>query len=199
MSIAASPTVAERLSLALDGLARSVAGRIVTGMMSAVMIVLVWQRVRRAERLIVGMLARFQAGTLRVSGSSRPAGGAVGRRGGARLPQGFGWLLPLVPCEAACFAGQIRTMLAEPDMAALIAAAPQARRVLRPLCRMLGIEGERLREAPARMDDPIRQGREEPGDLVPGNLVPGDLVSKDGEASWVTPRLSVVRSVVLLE
>ena len=48
--------------------------------------------------------------------------------------------MPLVPGEAACFAGQIRGLLAEPEMAGLIAASPQARRVLGPLCRMLGIE-----------------------------------------------------------
>ena len=50
-----------------------------------------------------------------------------------------------MPGEAACFAGQIRTMLAEPEMAALMSASPQARRVLGPVCRMLGIEREVLR------------------------------------------------------
>ncbi len=46
----------------------------------------------------------------------------------------------MVPCEAACFAGQLRTVLAEPEMVALLEASPQARRALAPLCRMLGIE-----------------------------------------------------------
>ena len=56
------------------------------------------------------------------------------------LPRSFGWLLPLVPTEAACRATQLRAVLAEPEMVALIAAAPQATRLLRPLCRMLGLE-----------------------------------------------------------
>ncbi|MDA8250055.1 MAG: hypothetical protein M0Z28_12880, partial [Rhodospirillales bacterium] len=33
----------------------------------------------------------------------------------------------------------LRYLLAEPEMAALVAAAPQMRRLLRPLCRMLGV------------------------------------------------------------
>ena len=148
MSFGTSLTVAERLALSLDGLARSVAGRVVTRLMSAAMILLVWRRVKRVEQRICWMLERFRAGTLRVSVGGRSGGG--GRRAapvGRRLPLGFGWLLPLVPSEAACFAGQIREVLAEPEMVALIAAAPQARRVLRPLCRMLGIEAEVLRPA----------------------------------------------------
>jgi hypothetical protein len=56
------------------------------------------------------------------------------------LPRRFGWLCPLVPGEAACFAGQMRVLLAEPEMQTLLAACPQAVRVLRPLCVMLGIE-----------------------------------------------------------
>jgi len=55
------------------------------------------------------------------------------------LPRGFGWLLPLVPQEAAGFASQLRVVLAEAEMVALLQASPQARRELRPLCRMLGI------------------------------------------------------------
>jgi hypothetical protein len=56
------------------------------------------------------------------------------------LPVRFGWLLPLVPADAACFGGQIAAVLAEPEMVALLEASPQARRVLRPLCRMLAVE-----------------------------------------------------------
>jgi hypothetical protein len=41
--------------------------------------------------------------------------------------------------EAAAFGAQLQHLLADPEMAALVAAAPQAGRVLRPLCRMLGV------------------------------------------------------------
>jgi hypothetical protein len=44
----------------------------------------------------------------------------------------------LVP-EAACFGGQLRHLLSDPEMAALLRAAPQAGRLLRPLCRILAV------------------------------------------------------------
>lgn len=133
-------TVADRLALTLDGLGRSVAARVGAGVLTAAMIVLVWVRLRRVERQMLGLLARFRAGRLRVVAVPRVGGG--GGRGGrvAVLPRRFGWLLGLVPGEAASFAGQMRSVLAEPEMVALMATAPQARRVLRPVCRMLGIE-----------------------------------------------------------
>jgi len=58
----------------------------------------------------------------------------------AKLPRRFGWLLPLVPCEAANRASQFRAVLELAEMQALLAASPQAMRVLAPLFRMLGIE-----------------------------------------------------------
>ena len=149
MSFSGALSPAERLSLSLDGLARAVAGRIVSRVMSAVMILLVWRRVKRVEREILGLLARLAAGRLRVVAMPRSGGGGGGARSAdVRLPRGFAWLLPLVPCDAACFAGQIRTVLAEPEMVELLRVSPQARRVLRPLCRMLGIEGAVIGDVP---------------------------------------------------
>ncbi|MBV8095574.1 MAG: hypothetical protein JO110_20555 [Acetobacteraceae bacterium] len=55
-----------------------------------------------------------------------------------RLPGGFGWLIRLVP-GAAAYAGQVEHLLADAEMAALLAEVPQAGRILRPLCRMLAI------------------------------------------------------------
>jgi hypothetical protein len=65
-------------------------------------------------------------------------------RGETKLPRRFAWLLALVPCDAAAYASQLRVLLAEPEMMALLAASAQARRVLAPLCRMLGIEASVL-------------------------------------------------------
>ncbi len=139
-------SVADRFALALEGLRRLVASRIAGGMMAAAMIVLVWQRLQRIEGRIGRMLARFRAGRLVVRGevAGRVAGVRTGG-GSAGLPRGFAWLVQLIPHQAANFAGQIGAVLAEPEMVALLAAAPQARRVLAPLCRMLGIAPEVLR------------------------------------------------------
>ena len=46
----------------------------------------------------------------------------------------------VMPYEAAGYAGQMRTVLAEPEMAALLLDVPQARSILGPVCRMLGVE-----------------------------------------------------------
>jgi hypothetical protein len=46
----------------------------------------------------------------------------------------------LVPYEAAGFAENLRRVLAEPEMVALLSATPRMGALLRPLCLMLGIE-----------------------------------------------------------
>jgi hypothetical protein len=145
MDYVASFPVVERFAVSLAGLRRSVAARIGAGMMAAAMILLVWRRIARVDQALQALMARFQSGTLRVVATPRMGGGGGGARDlGSRLPLRFGWLLGVVPFEAAAYAGQVRAVLAEPEMVALIAAAPQARRVLAPLCRMLGIEREVL-------------------------------------------------------
>jgi hypothetical protein len=55
-----------------------------------------------------------------------------------RDPSAQGWL-SRIHLPARQFAGQIATLLEGEDARALTAAAPQAGRLLRPLCRMLGI------------------------------------------------------------
>ncbi len=187
MYVAATPSLADRIVFTLDGLARAVAARIAARAMTAAMIVLVWGRVKRAERDILRLLALFGAGRLRVLAGPRAGAGAAvvragARAGAARLPVRFAWLLPLVPGEAACFAGQLRAALGEAEMVALLEASPQARRVLRPLCRMLGIERSVL------------------GDVSRGDVSRGDVVAAGaapvlGEASAVArvrvPRVRV--------
>ncbi|MDA8252665.1 MAG: hypothetical protein M0Z28_26330, partial [Rhodospirillales bacterium] len=57
-----------------------------------------------------------------------------------RLPRGRGWLVRLVGAEAAAGASQLQHLLATPAMAALIEASPRTGRLLRPLCRTLGVK-----------------------------------------------------------
>ena len=145
MNVLSIPPLSERLALILDGLCRAVAARVLGGGLEGALIVLIWGRVRRAEGRLLGLLARFRAGRVlvRVSPTLRVAGGVRGL-GAVRLPRRFGWLLPLVPQHAAGFASQLRAVLDDAEMRALLAAVPQARRVLAPVCRMLGIEAEVL-------------------------------------------------------
>src|SRR6185437_15551987 len=66
------------------------------------------------------------------------------------------WLLRLAghnSYKVAVYGGFLQNLLADPEMVALIAAAPQLGRVLRPLCRMLGVDPGPAR-LPPRSRDP---------------------------------------------
>ena len=139
-----SPSSApDRFALLIEALCESVAASHARGLAGPV-IVLIWGRLRR-------MAARFAAAARipvapRASrparsspAQSRPASSRPGADGRPRLPGGFGWLIRLSPA-AACHGGQLQRLLADPEMAALLAAAPRMARVLRPLCRMLAVK-----------------------------------------------------------
>ena len=87
---------------------------------------------------IARMLVRFRAGKLR-QGSPRATRTATPRRKVIVLPRRFGWLVQEGKHQAAGIACQLEHLLAEPEMAALLDAAPQARQILRPVCRALAI------------------------------------------------------------
>jgi len=98
----------------------------------------------RLERLI----ARWQAGTLiprhpaaRASRAPAPAPSLAEtgpRTPKLRLPSGKFWLIRLVQPTAQLYP-QLEQLVASPEMAELLAAAPQAGRILRPLFRMYGL------------------------------------------------------------
>ena len=139
-----SPT--DRFALVIEGLLRSVAGS--HRRLAGPLILLICKRLRRIAAGFAAVAAQVGSGTLRAASSRAerrplPGGGAPARRAwsaaGAPLPRGFAWLLRLVP-EGAAYGSQLQALLSEPEMAALISAAPQIGRLLRPLCRMLAVE-----------------------------------------------------------
>ena len=115
----------------------------------------------RFERLVARLAAGWRplAVPSPARARARPAV-ARARPDVVRLPSGFGWLVQLTH-GASAYGGQLEALLAEPGMAALIAAAPGARRILRPLCRMLGVKpGPPLGEAVAMV--PVTVGLRRP-------------------------------------
>jgi hypothetical protein len=66
------------------------------------------------------------------------------------MPYGPRWLLRLIPGAALSLA-QLEALLCEPEMAALLAADPRKRRILRPLCWALGVRSS--------LAPPPRRGR----------------------------------------
>ena len=133
--------------------------------MSEALMALVSRLLERVCARLERLEARFFAGTLRRSGPRVvvvSAEGVVERaavaaavmaatadRGGERIwPFRFGWLLPLMGPfrhEGVARGTQLRAILERPELVALLIAAPQARRILLPLCRMLAVESSVLR------------------------------------------------------
>ena len=135
-----------RLALVIDGLCRAVGVRSAEdrSIPAVVLNYLAWVRLRRLAVRFAALMAAVRAGRL---AAARPAHRRVADPFPRlppppplpfRLPRGFGWLLRLVP-ETAAYTGQVEHWLAHPELEAVIAAAPQAGRILRPLCRMLAI------------------------------------------------------------
>ena len=148
---ACAPDLARRVGLILAALAALVARRFPGQPRLAAFIIPLWTRLNRAARRFERLMARLAAGVL-------PKPRASGRHGGPRsaiaLPAGRGWLIRILGHEAAAYAYQLQTLLAEPAVAELLAQAPAAQRILRPLTRMLAIGAFAFRPRPARVAAP---------------------------------------------
>ena len=64
-----------------------------------------------------------------------------------RLPTRRGWLVEALGYQAAGYASQLAHLLAQPEMRAVLDAAPGFGRVLRPICWMLGIARQQATSA----------------------------------------------------
>ena len=162
MNQPAPPAPADRLASVIDLLCRVVAAQIAGRRLAGPLIILICSRLRRIGTRCAAIATRLRTGRLRRRAAPRPRPAPPAARPQrphrpGPLPQGFAWLLRLVP-ETAGGASQLRHLLAQPDMEALIAAAPQAGRPLRSLCRMLGVRPppglKPARSAPPAAPDP---------------------------------------------
>jgi hypothetical protein len=141
-----APFLSDRLALTLGGLCRAIAARC-AGRDAAItvarpLLILLWSRLNRTVLRFASLAARAAAGRLAAPRPrlARPAPvSPPSPRPRPRVPAvGFAWLVRLVPGTAA-YGSQLQHLLATPEMTALLATAPQAGRILRPLCRMLGV------------------------------------------------------------
>jgi hypothetical protein len=108
----------------------------------------------------------------------------------ARLPSRRGWLLRELAWEAAAYRGYLEQLLAEPAMAELLAAAPSAGRILRPLCRLLGLPESLVPKPPGTEPRPVRKRhRRRPAAPVRAAVAsPPPEPARDEVWPWLVPR-----------
>jgi hypothetical protein len=146
------------------------AARLAMGMplVNRAMATLAWGRMRRLEERFLRLKVRLEAGTLRPP-RARPADaeqtGAPERTRVRQpwlpfLPRTFGWFARTIP-GAGPAAQEFERLLAAPETPALISAAPQAGRILRPLAHMLGVKRPVFLRLPRRP-----RVRKRPPDLI---------------------------------
>jgi hypothetical protein len=131
------PTLATCFSLILAGLRAAIAPVAARNRARTPLLVLLWGRLARSAKRFERLFARWRAGNLPKPRLSR-AGQPTTWRPHPHLRANPAWLVAMVR-ETAPMASQLQHLLAHPDIADFLAAAPQAGRILRPLCHMLGL------------------------------------------------------------
>jgi hypothetical protein len=148
-TLSRAPDFAARLGVILAGLAALVACRLLRDPFRAALVVPLWTHLTRAARRLTRAFACLAAGL-----SPRPR---VARPRASRphlkpaLPTRRGWLVVALGAEAAAYASQIESLLAEPAAADALANSLAARRTLAPICRMLGLAAPRPRRPRVRV------------------------------------------------
>jgi len=121
---------------------------------------LAYHYLNRAAPRLERLIARWRAGKLTPRQARRAPPKAEGqplapkpRPDKPRLPSRNGWLVRLVQPTAQLI-GQLQALVDSPEMKELLAAAPQAGRILRPLFRMLATPPPEILRLPPRLRAP---------------------------------------------
>jgi hypothetical protein len=156
--------LAQWLTLIVTALQKAAAARAGRDHAVAPLVTLLWTRLARLTARFDTLVARLTAGhpAAPARQRTRPTSTASARKApaaGLRLPRSHTWLIRLLPGEAASYGCQLQALLADPQMAALLAAAPEAGRILRPLCRLLAITPEGPLALPSAAGKPAPKPR----------------------------------------
>ena len=164
-----APDLARRFAMIMAGLGALIARRFVKMPHLAGFTLLLWGRLNRAVR-------RFYRALKLPPAPARAARRQADRTDDARarpvaLPSGRGWIVRELGWEAAAYMAQLEALLAEFATRTVLADAPAAVRILRPICRMLGVSA---------MVKPVIVGAQ-PEDVVGQRLEPGGLPGVVGD------------------
>jgi hypothetical protein len=151
--------LAQWLTLIVAALKKAAAARAGRDHAVAPLVTLLWTRLARLTARFDALVARLTAGHPAAPCRPRTRSARKAPAAGLRLPRSQAWLIRLLPGEAASYGCQLQALLADPQMAALLAAAPEAGRILRPLCRLLAIAPEGNLALPSAAGKPAPKPR----------------------------------------
>ena len=155
-------TAAEQFITIVRCLSAAVTAMMAGNQLPASLIKLVVDRLRGIQHRFVYLAARLRDGTHVVRQRAATASKRPGQPPPQNpLPTSFGWVLPLLPIpQGGGFRSQLDFLLNDPEMAALLEAAPASlRRPVRSLCRMLGLEPPPILALPPRPKRPVDPAR----------------------------------------
>jgi hypothetical protein len=157
---------AERFAVLLQYVSEAVSKR--TGWaLTYSLIGLIVARLQRIKRRFLRLAARIAAGTYQPRASREPSPTRPAPPKDP-LPRDFGWLRALITPETVMFAGMLDGLLHDPEMVALMQAAPAALgRPIRSLCRMLGVQPPPAVALPPRRKPAPRVREQPPPDPYP--------------------------------
>jgi hypothetical protein len=132
-----APELARRFAMIMAGLGALIARRFLKMPHLSGFTVQLWGYLNRAVR-------RFHRALTRPAKVMAMARVRADRAGSARVrpaawPRGRGWIVRELGWEAAAYMAQLEALLGEVATRAALAHAPGAGRILRPICRILGV------------------------------------------------------------
>ena len=182
---AAATTLTDRFSLVAKGLRDLLAARMAQSDALRPLLMLLWSRLGRLNRRIATLSARLASGKPVAARPRSPARNTSPARPSKRavpLPRRAGWLVAHAS-EAAAYAENFRQLLQDPEMTALLQAAPQLKRQLRPILRLLMLELPESIALPRRPRKPRpRYPRKPRTEALPDVWRPGPI-----RPFWNTP------------
>jgi hypothetical protein len=179
---------AQLFTATTEELCRVITRHAQTRFVGRAMLLLIWNRALRLTRLFARLAERVRTDTLSERVRTRSGDASVRPVDAAAkpyvapaeiLPHHFRWLVNMIP-ELEPFGADLCSLLERLEMKELIHAAPrQAGRILRPMCKMLGVEPTAPLRLPIRVPVPRTVVEAEPE-------VPSDGAGDDGAAPLVS-------------